>query len=381
MAKRAKPGDKAPAYQWYPKDAQTDEAYKSMTHEERGVYRDLLDHQWLHGSIPSDIAGIADAATSGRARLSDERATIIWPKILPCFSDRGDGRLVNVRLERQRSETAAFLSGKSEAGRLGGLARAHDVKRRRRMEAARRRGTHTAMEWLLLLEFCGGKCVQCKATKRVQQDHIIPIYQPDSTDAIDNLQPLCSRCNQAKGADTTDFRPDGWHSYIIARLLPEASAKPASSPASASATASVVKNTTVAATDLFTDAGPNQIDSLVRLWNDTRQPGPHVRQLMPAGKRQLLGRALKAMPNLADWRLTILWVNGQTWMNAPGTGDHPSWRADLFFLAKPGKMADYLERARLEPPRATTGIVGRDATRGRTGVERGKYDDLKSAVQ
>lgn len=46
---------KAPAYQWFPKDYDIDEAVKLMTYEEEGIYRRLLDHQWLHGGIPGDI--------------------------------------------------------------------------------------------------------------------------------------------------------------------------------------------------------------------------------------------------------------------------------------------------------------------------------------
>jgi 5-methylcytosine-specific restriction endonuclease McrA len=38
----------------------------------------------------------------------------------------------------------------------------------------------------------------------LERDHIVPIYQGGS-DAITNIQPLCKRCNCAKGPETTDW--------------------------------------------------------------------------------------------------------------------------------------------------------------------------------
>ncbi len=119
----------------------------------------------------------------------------------------------------------------------------------------------------------------------------------------------------------------------------------------------------------------NQVDALVKLWNEQRKPGPRVMATLTAAKRKHYGLALKAMPNLADWRTVISWVNGQKWMNAPCTGDHPNWRADLDWLTKSGQLGKYLERARLDSSRMGD-LVGRDAARGRTGFEPGKYADV-----
>jgi hypothetical protein len=45
----------------------------------------------------------------------------------------------------------------------------------------------------------GGRCVQCGATFDLQYDHIIPVARGGAT-SLDNLQLLCGRCNQRKGA-------------------------------------------------------------------------------------------------------------------------------------------------------------------------------------
>ncbi len=130
--------------------------------------------------------------------------------------------------------------------------------------------------------------------------------------------------------------------------------------------------------DLLNDAGEDNVDALVRIWNTERQPGPTVRDVTPQ-RRARYQKALKARPDLSDWRLVIAWLNGQKWCNAAGTGDHPSWRADLDWLAKPGNLARYYDKAQADRPfmqrrdGAAAGLEGRNAAKGRTGFKRGEF--------
>ena len=86
--------------------------------------------------------------------------------------------------------------------------------RRQRMAAARAKGTHTPAEWIALKNEFQCRCVRCgDGTMRLDKDHIVPVYKGGS-DSIDNIQPLCARCNASKGPETTDWaafrRIHGW---------------------------------------------------------------------------------------------------------------------------------------------------------------------------
>ena len=108
--------DKPPAYQWYPKDAETDEAYRLMTCEQLGAYERLRDHQWIEGSLPADVESLALIVGHN---MTVKRFEQIWPGVSRCFPPIAGGRLQNPRLERQREELAAYRLRQSENGRKG----------------------------------------------------------------------------------------------------------------------------------------------------------------------------------------------------------------------------------------------------------------------
>lgn len=118
--------NKRPSYPWYPRDFATDEPVQLMSLTEEGAYRRLLDHQWLHGSIPGDVAQLASICKNLPAREMKK----IWPKVEACF-EKLPGlpvRLRNRKLERVREEKEAFLAHAREAGKRGG----EEASRRRR---------------------------------------------------------------------------------------------------------------------------------------------------------------------------------------------------------------------------------------------------------
>ena len=76
-----------------------------MTYEQEGVYRRLLDHQWMEGSIPADPQVLASLLP----KMSRDRFLEIWPLVSGKFRPRGIDRLVNDRLEVQRKERDRFV--------------------------------------------------------------------------------------------------------------------------------------------------------------------------------------------------------------------------------------------------------------------------------
>ena len=113
--------EKAPAYQWYPKDYETDEAVMLMTYEQEGIYRRLLDHQALHGSIPDDPSAIASLCPKvSRARFLAK----VWPAVQVKFNRRvGPGRLVNPKLYGVLEQRRAYIEEARAAGKRSGEAR------------------------------------------------------------------------------------------------------------------------------------------------------------------------------------------------------------------------------------------------------------------
>ncbi|OGT54430.1 MAG: hypothetical protein A3E01_02970 [Gammaproteobacteria bacterium RIFCSPHIGHO2_12_FULL_63_22] len=78
-----------------------------------------------------------------------------------------------------------------------------------RLKASRQEfGGHTRLEWLALLFYEYGRCVCCcTIPDAITKDHIIPLNF-GGADTIENIQPLCARCNASK-RDASDYRSIG----------------------------------------------------------------------------------------------------------------------------------------------------------------------------
>lgn len=65
---------------------------------------------------------------------------------------------------------------------------------------------YTEQEWYALCEKHGKKCLCCgRKNVRLYADHV----NPDGSHTIDNIQPLCRRCNNSKGNQNIDYRGEG----------------------------------------------------------------------------------------------------------------------------------------------------------------------------
>lgn len=86
------------------------------------------------------------------------------------------------------------------------IMRANKYIRKKRLQKARRFGRFTDEQWLELVAEFDGKCVSClDKPERLERDHIVPIYQ-GGLDNIENIQPLCKRCNCQKGPENFNWK-------------------------------------------------------------------------------------------------------------------------------------------------------------------------------
>lgn len=83
---------------------------------------------------------------------------------------------------------------------------------------ARRRlatGTVIAAEWRALCEYYDNRCLCCGVIGSLTMDHVVPLSK-GGTHTIDNVQPLCGKCNSRKRDKVIDYRPSSQNrDYVI----------------------------------------------------------------------------------------------------------------------------------------------------------------------
>lgn len=113
--------------------------------------------------------------------------------------------LRRMKIREEKSDKAR----QSAANKWGSkLDQQNRLKRSERLTEARKKGTHTKEEWEEMKQYFNYTCVRClgkSGSDKIVKDHITPIYQGGS-DGIDNIQPLCDKCNSSKGPENIDFR-------------------------------------------------------------------------------------------------------------------------------------------------------------------------------
>lgn len=109
--------ERAPAFQFYPKDFLTDEHVCQMSHTERGIYITLLSLCWLEGTLPLETDRLAKMV-----HVSLNQFTRLWEKsvLRQCFQVHDDGRLHHKRLDEEREKQANFKRRQSDNGKRGG---------------------------------------------------------------------------------------------------------------------------------------------------------------------------------------------------------------------------------------------------------------------
>lgn len=81
--------------------------------------------------------------------------------------------------------------------------------RQARLRLARAKGSHTVAEWEAIVAETAGICVRCGYQHNLEFErpckaYVVPIALGGSN-AIDNLQPLCTRCARGKGDERVNW--------------------------------------------------------------------------------------------------------------------------------------------------------------------------------
>jgi uncharacterized protein YdaU (DUF1376 family) len=111
--------DKAPAFQFYPKDFLSDAKVQQMSNTEVGIYVRLLCSCWLEGGLPLETTALAHLA-----RMPVKQFTKIWENtvVRSCFYVV-DGQMQHKRLDEEREKQAAFRRRQSDKGKASAAAR------------------------------------------------------------------------------------------------------------------------------------------------------------------------------------------------------------------------------------------------------------------
>jgi len=202
-------------------DWQNDKALQLCSLAARGLWIELLGlchaseqlgYLLINGE-PPDCQQIADmlGKTSAKeiAKLLDE---LERRKV---FSRTDTNTIFCRRMVRDADASAI---GAAEVRKKWGDGELSGTTRARRLAEARKKATHTPEQWQAMVDAIGDRCLRCNHVagdngNGLVKDHIIPIYQGGS-DGIENIQPMCRRCNAAKGPDTTDYRPPDWEKRL-----------------------------------------------------------------------------------------------------------------------------------------------------------------------
>jgi uncharacterized protein YdaU (DUF1376 family) len=204
-------------------------ATQHLSAGESGAYLHLLMHEWSNGPLPDN-----DALLQRITRLDSAGWETSRPIIMAFFTKHDDS-WIQTRLEAERSgarDRRANSQARNESrwGDASSAERGRDL-RAKRLSEARAKGTHNASQWEALKRHHECLCVRCGDASELVKDHILPIYRGGS-DGIENIQPLCRKCNASKGPDATDYRKAGWEnaSSDASEMPLDASSSPSPSP-------------------------------------------------------------------------------------------------------------------------------------------------------
>jgi uncharacterized protein YdaU (DUF1376 family) len=111
--------NKAPAFQFYPKDLLSDHDFLSLSCEERGALFSLLLHEWCNSGLPLDDGELA------RYSSANERWDSVRDRVMAFFKKTGGkkSKWVNPHLQSQRKQQRERRAKQKQSGKQGAIVR------------------------------------------------------------------------------------------------------------------------------------------------------------------------------------------------------------------------------------------------------------------
>ena len=121
MAKTLEP---LPYYKWLWRDWRANRRVQRLHYVAKGLYRELLDEQWCEGFIPPDVETLADICGCPLSVMQEH-----WTSLQDLFETQEDGRLVNRKLEQQRTAEDSIRAAKARGGQKSALAKLNKINK------------------------------------------------------------------------------------------------------------------------------------------------------------------------------------------------------------------------------------------------------------
>ena len=111
------------SYPWFIDNWLCSETRTRLSLAARGVYRDLLDLNWKHGTLPLDAISLAKMCA---VTLRDFNR--VWPELKPLFIER-DSRMSHPTVDAKRPQLVDIKQRQADAGRKSAEIRARSASR------------------------------------------------------------------------------------------------------------------------------------------------------------------------------------------------------------------------------------------------------------
>jgi uncharacterized protein YdaU (DUF1376 family) len=192
------------SYPWYIGDWKQSETRITLTLEQRGLYRELIDHCYAEGSIPSDRDMLLKLTASSSREF--DRA---WPAVRKLFQDIGNGRLCNRKVQDLLPELLHLQSQRAKASQKASQAR-WEKERARLMKRA---GIRDGMRDASVTDSATESVAQCERNAFASA-HLQPITSTSTTTTTDapplppsegHWYPLTAHACREKFPTTDDF--------------------------------------------------------------------------------------------------------------------------------------------------------------------------------